>query len=111
MDEARDRNEPASLVERGRRLVRASADIPLEALEFLGLPLMRTRRRPPQGATPGEMVEADVSAARTAGASDGEILEVNQVCAYFNYSNRLLNGLGVTTEGDHVGYYDDGDAG
>ncbi|MCA9502094.1 MAG: magnesium/cobalt transporter CorA [Myxococcales bacterium] len=56
MDEARDRNEPASLVERGRRLVRASADIPLEALEFLGLPLMRTRRRPPQGATPGEMV-------------------------------------------------------
>ncbi|MEZ4292746.1 MAG: hypothetical protein R3E53_20315 [Myxococcota bacterium] len=42
MDEARDRNEPASLVERGRRLVRASADIPLEALEFLGLPLMRT---------------------------------------------------------------------
>jgi hypothetical protein len=27
------------------------------------------------------------------------------VCAYFNYSNRLLNGLGVDTEGDTVGYY------
>jgi len=38
-------------------------------------------------------------------ADDGEILEVNQVCAYFNYSNRLLNGLGVDTEGDTVGYY------
>ena len=41
-----------------------------------------------------------------AGADDGEILEVNQVCAYFNYSNRLLNGLGVTTDGDQVGYYE-----
>ena len=39
------------------------------------------------------------------GCEDGEILEVNQVIAYFNYSNRLLNGLGVTTEGDTVGYY------
>lgn len=43
-----------------------------------------------------------------AGASHGEILEVNQVCAYFNYSNRLLNGLGVTTEGDTLGFYDEG---
>lgn len=58
-------------------------------------------------ATPGDMVETDVSACRDAGATDGEILEVNQVCAYFNYSNRLLNGLGVTTEGDNIGYYQD----
>jgi len=53
----------------------------------------------------GAMNETDISALRDAGADDGEILEVNQVCAYFNYSNRLLNGLGVTTEGDTVGYY------
>ena len=53
----------------------------------------------------GGMMEADLEAARSAGADDGEILEVNQVCAYFNYSNRLLNGLGVTTDGDTVGYY------
>ena len=39
--------------------------------------------------------------------SIGEILEVNQVCAYFNYSNRLLNGLGVSMDGDSVGYYQD----
>lgn len=52
---------------------------------------------------PQAMVEADVLAARDAGASDGEILEANQVCAYFNYSNRLLNGLGVTTAGDVLG--------
>lgn len=45
-------------------------------------------------------------AMKAEGCSDGEILEVNQVVAYFNYSNRLLNGLGVTTEGDTVGYYE-----
>ena len=52
---------------------------------------------------PQFMVEADVAALRDAGLDDGEILEANQVCAYFNYSNRLLNGLGVTTQGDTLG--------
>lgn len=51
------------------------------------------------------MNEQDMVRLRDAGTDDGEILEVNQVCAYFNYSNRLLNGLGVTTKGDTVGYY------
>lgn len=53
----------------------------------------------------GRMDKADFDMLKAAGCDDGEILEVNQVCAYFNYSNRLLNGLGVTTEGDVVGYY------
>ena len=53
----------------------------------------------------GEMIEADITALRDAGVDDGEILEVNQVCAYFNFSNRLLNGLGVSTRGDIIGYY------
>ena len=52
---------------------------------------------------PGEMAEADIETARAAGASDGEIFEVNQVAAYFAYSNRLLNGLGITTDGDVLG--------
>jgi uncharacterized peroxidase-related enzyme len=56
---------------------------------------------------PGEITRAVVDACRAEGADDGEILEVNQVCAYFNYSNRVLNGLGVDTEGDTVGYYSD----
>lgn len=55
------------------------------------------------------MQRSDYDALRAAGCDDGEILEVNQVCAYFNYSNRLLNGLGVTTEGDTVGYYKEPD--
>ena len=55
----------------------------------------------------GTMEATGIDALRAAGCNDGEILEVNQVVAYFSYSNRLLNGLGVTTEGDVVGYYDE----
>ena len=54
---------------------------------------------------PGNMVEADVGRMRSLGADDGQILEVNQVCGYFNYVNRLLNGLGVSLAGDVIGYY------
>ncbi len=55
--------------------------------------------------SPGSMIETDVTALRDAGWTDGEILEINQIVGYFNYANRLLNGLGVTTQGDVVGYY------
>lgn len=47
--------------------------------------------------------EADVSALRTAGLNDGEILEINQVISYFNYVNRTVLGLGVNTLGDIIG--------
>lgn len=56
---------------------------------------------------PGQMVQSDVDALKSAGWDDGEILEINQIIAYFSYANRLLNGLGVSTEGDIVGYYAD----
>ena len=56
---------------------------------------------------PGQMVWADVDALKSEGVDDGEILEANQIIAYFNYVNRCLNGLGVTTDGDIVGYYAD----
>ena len=52
---------------------------------------------------PGEMEPGDVARVREAGATDEEIFEANQVVAYFSYSNRLLNGLGVTTDGDVLG--------
>jgi uncharacterized peroxidase-related enzyme len=57
--------------------------------------------------TPGRMTEPDVAALRAAGLDDGAILEANQIVCYFNYVNRSINGLGVTTEGDIVGYYSD----
>ncbi|MGI9220511.1 MAG: carboxymuconolactone decarboxylase family protein [Woeseiaceae bacterium] len=40
---------------------------------------------------------------RRAGFDDGEILEVNQVAAYFAYANRTVLGLGIDTVGDVVG--------
>jgi uncharacterized peroxidase-related enzyme len=55
--------------------------------------------------SPAKMRPDDVSRLREVGIDDGEILEVNQIVGYFNYVNRCLNGLGVTTDGDIVGYY------
>jgi uncharacterized peroxidase-related enzyme len=73
--------------------------------EFEGKELALLRYAAKLTVAVGQMAQADWDELKQAGCEDGEILEVNQVCAYFNYSNRLLNGLGVTTEGDTVGYY------
>jgi len=61
-------------------------------------------------AAPGGMQQTDVEKLKQAGLDDGQILEANQIIGYFNYVNRLLNGLGVTTVGDTVGYYASGDS-
>ena len=50
-----------------------------------------------------QMNQEDVIALRSSGFSDGEILEINQVVSYFNYANRTVVGLGVTTDGDILG--------
>ncbi len=52
---------------------------------------------------PASVTRADLAQLRAAGLSDGEILEVNQVAAYFAYANRTVSGLGVTTAGDVLG--------
>ena len=51
----------------------------------------------------GKMVKSDFEALKIAGCEDGEILEVNQVCAYFAYANRTVLGLGCSTDGDILG--------
>lgn len=53
--------------------------------------------------TPGEIKEADINTLRKAGFDDGEILELNQVAAYFAYANRTVSGLGVNMEGELLG--------
>ena len=58
---------------------------------------------------PGAMQKSDVDSLLEQGIDDGQVLEANQIVGYFNYVNRCLNGLGVTTEGDVVGYYGDSD--
>ena len=52
--------------------------------------------------TPWEMVEQDVIALRDMGFSDAAILDINQVCAYYAFVNRLADGLGVEIEGEFV---------
>ena len=79
------------------------ADAPERAFAGRELAMLRYARK--LTLAPGTMVEDDVQAMRAAGVDDGEILEVNQVCGYFNYVNRSLNGLGVTLKGDVIGYY------
>jgi uncharacterized peroxidase-related enzyme len=50
-----------------------------------------------------QVTGADVEAMRQAGLDDGQILEINQVTAYFNYANRMVLGLGIDTSGDIIG--------
>lgn len=50
-----------------------------------------------------DVQQEDISTLRSAGFSDGEILEINQVVSYFNYVNRTVLGLGVNTDGDIIG--------
>lgn len=52
---------------------------------------------------PGSMTADSVAALRAAGWSDGQILEINQVTAYFAYANRTVLGLGCSHEGETLG--------
>lgn len=52
---------------------------------------------------PSAVAKSHLESLRAAGWSDGEILEINQVVAYFAYANRTVLGLGVHTEGDVLG--------
>ena len=51
------------------------------------------------------MTKSDYDELASAGCKDSEILELNQGAGCFCYMNQLLNGLGVTTEGDVIGFY------
>jgi hypothetical protein len=82
-------------------LLALSEDIPgppFSAREQLGLAYTRKLTH-----TPGQIEEADVDALREAGFADGEVLELNQVAAYFAYANRTVTGLGVNTENEVLG--------
>jgi uncharacterized peroxidase-related enzyme len=49
------------------------------------------------------VAKREIDDLRAAGFDDGEILEVNQVAAYFAYANRMVLGLGIDTDGDIIG--------
>jgi uncharacterized peroxidase-related enzyme len=48
--------------------------------------------------SPGSIAESDIAALREAGLGDLEIVDVNNMVAYYNYTNRVANGLGLRTE-------------
>lgn len=72
--------------------------VPLDARHHAALRYAERLRNAPQ-----DMAQMDVEALRMAGWTDGEILEINQVTAYFAYANRTVLGLGCSTEGDIIG--------
>jgi len=51
---------------------------------------------------PAQVTQADVQTLRQAGLTDRAILDVAQVTAYFNFVNRLADGLGVSLEDDET---------
>lgn len=48
---------------------------------------------------PHTVSKADVESLRTHGFGDAAILDICQVASYYNYVNRLADGLGVELEG------------
>jgi uncharacterized peroxidase-related enzyme len=55
--------------------------------------------------SPAEMSESDVQTLRQAGLSDEEILQVALIVGYFNFVNRVADGLGVEFSEDEVRGY------
>ena len=87
------------------KMIEAAFQIRAPEHAFEGAQLAMLRYAEKLTLSPGDVQEADVAALKNEGINDGEILEANQIIGYFNYVNRLLNGLGVSTDGDIVGYY------
>ena len=81
--------------------VALSADDPAAA--FSGKELAGLRYASRLTTRHADIDQADIEALRAAGFDDGEILEVNQVTAYFAYANRMVLGLGIDTDGDIIG--------
>ncbi|NNM33086.1 MAG: peroxidase [Gemmatimonadetes bacterium] len=48
--------------------------------------------------TPGEMTAGDVEVVRSHGFDDRGVLDICQVVSYYNYVNRLADGVGVELE-------------
>lgn len=93
------------MVQHGEALTRASGDASLkEAVASGSFDQIPDRMRAlceyavKLTLVPAEMVEDDIVALRDAGLDDRAIVDANQVTAYYNYVNRVADGLGVELE-------------
>ena len=71
---------------------------PLDAAQKLALRYAGILTREPSALT-----RVIIGELRDAGFTDGEILEINQVSAYFSYANRTVLGLGCSLEDGELG--------
>ncbi len=85
------------------RAIRAALENTDPAAVFSGRELAALRYAHALTLNPTSVRESHVAALRAAGLEDGEILELNQVTAYFAYANRTVQGLGISTDGDVLG--------
>ena len=83
--------------------IRAAFEAGDPSAAFDAKPLAAVRYTERLTRDPAGMTPDTVEAMRAAGWDDGEILEINQVVAYFAYANRTVLGLGVDTDGDILG--------
>jgi uncharacterized peroxidase-related enzyme len=83
--------------------IRAALEADAPERVFAGRELAALRYARALTVDPASLDRSLLVAMREAGLDDGEILEVNQVTAYFAYANRTVLGLGVTTDGDVLG--------
>ncbi len=58
--------------------------------------------------TPSRMNEADLGPLRDSGLTDEEILEANLIASYFNFVNRIAEGLGVEVSPEEARGYEYG---
>ncbi len=93
------------MVHHGAALARESGSAALaEAVASLNLEELEERLRAlaryaiKLTRTPHEMVESDLAPLRAFRLTDRDIVDLNQVVAYFNYVNRVADGLGVELE-------------
>lgn len=56
---------------------------------------------------PSAMTESDLGELRAFGLSDGDILDLTLIVSYFNFVNRIAQGLGVEFSDEEVGGYSD----
>jgi uncharacterized peroxidase-related enzyme len=92
------------------KAIRAALDASDPAAAFDGRELAGLKYVEKLTKSATSLSSVDIDALREAGFDDGEILEINQVTAYFAYANRTVLGLGINTDGDIIGL-SPGDAG
>jgi uncharacterized peroxidase-related enzyme len=93
--------------------IRSALDDRNPAAAFSGRELAGLRYAEKLTTGAADLSVEDIDDLRSSGFDDGEILELNQVTAYFAYANRTVLGLGINTDGDIIGLSpgDSGDAG